>query len=95
MCVKDGKVGFQYKSSYTNGVSISYSYSLISKYNEETKQDELLICNFFADKPETSNYEFLWYELPDGGITISGRTNTTAPSSYSGIYDKESNEPLN
>lgn len=88
MFVKDGKVDILSKSVADK---VYYNYSFIGKYNENTKQYDLYVGTSFINEPEPKNYEFLFYELPDGGIAISSQ-NESVNTMYSGIYDKISNE---
>lgn len=86
--IKDGKADIYSKSLYNDGDSIYYNYSINSKYNNSLNKDELYIgSTIFEKEPDSKNYEFLFYELPDGGIAVSsqeGSVNTM----YSGVYDK-------
>lgn len=91
MFVKDGKVDILSKSIYNTGDKVNYNYSFMGKYNENTKQYDLYVGTNFVKEPEPKNYEFLFYELPDGGIAISSQ-NGSVNTMYSGVYDKTSNE---
>lgn len=66
MFVKDGKVDILSKSIYNTGDKVNYNYSFMGKYNENTQQYDLYVGTNFVKEPEPKNYEFLFYELPDG-----------------------------
>lgn len=91
MFIKDGRIDIYSKSIYNTGDKVYYNYSFMGKYNENTKQYDLYVGTSFLKEPEPKNYEFLFYELPDGAIAISSQ-NESVNTMYSGIYDKISNE---
>ena len=66
MFIKDGKVDILSKSIYNTGDKVNYNYSFMGKYNENTQQYDLYVGTNFVKEPEPKNYEFLFYELPDG-----------------------------
>lgn len=90
MFVNNGKVDILSKSIYNKGNSVGYNYSFMGKYNENTNSYDLYVGTNFAFELELKNYEFLFYELPDGGIALSSQ-NGSVNTMYSGVYDKISN----
>lgn len=92
--IQDGKVSYEFESSYDSGYEPHYLDSIAFRYNEENEMDEALTLGSIDglnDDIVESDYEYLLYLLKEDQLMVSGRK-TYGTSTFTGVYDRISLE---